>query len=420
MEKRKIIEIKVRYGTNRVLQQAIDDVWKSGGGTVKIDAGSFIMYDSLHLRTGVNVIGEENRTILKKSCSISSRLSADLGYGHYDVSVEHPEFFKVGMGIYISDDQGKGFYGTVAKIIWKNKDQLGIDRMLNHDYARIRNGIVSTVFPIISAYHVKDASVENLVLEGNAEENCFIDGCRGGGAFLLQCHGIELNNLIVKNYNGDGISFQQCTRLEISNCDVSDNYGSGLHPGSGSAGVVMRNCIIKNNRKDGVFYCLRVSYTLLEGCQIYENGNDGISIGARDTDHIIEKNSIFRNNRFGIYFRKADRAMGGHRNLIRYNSIQENCVKNGCCEVFIENINNDIWFDGNKITCGRNSSYGIIKGKDCERICITSYNEFNKCRKKAVTENGTTLTQSRNLPRNIFVGPDAVSNEKIRHLNIEL
>ncbi|MGC8805893.1 MAG: right-handed parallel beta-helix repeat-containing protein, partial [Candidatus Ratteibacteria bacterium] len=296
------------------------------------------MFDSLHLRSNVNIIGTKGKTVLKKCRTFSSKLSADLGHGHYDVSVEKPHLFKPGMGIYIRDTNGLGFYGTVATVTWKEGDRIGINRMLNHDYARIRNATVSTVFPVVSGYYVNNLGIEDITIDGNGKENDFIDGCRGGGIFLLQCHGVEIKGVTVKNYNGDGISFQQCTKLTIEECEVLNNYGSGLHPGSGSAGVIMRNCKIKGNRKDGVFYCLRVTYTLLENCEVLENRNDGISIGARDTDHIIRNNLITKNHGYGIYFRKADRVMGGHRNLINFNTIDSNCQKEGRAEVFIEDI----------------------------------------------------------------------------------
>ena len=53
------------------------------------------------------------------------------------------------------------------------------------------------------------------MIDGNKAENAYLNGCRGGGVFLLQAHGITLRKLFVRNYNGDGISFQQCdTRIE--------------------------------------------------------------------------------------------------------------------------------------------------------------------------------------------------------------
>ncbi|HPP09155.1 MAG TPA: right-handed parallel beta-helix repeat-containing protein, partial [bacterium] len=255
-----------------------------------------------------------------------------------------------------------------------------------------------------------------ITIDGNAEENEFIDGCRGGGIFLLQCHGIKLKGVTEKNYNGDGISFQQCTKLMIEECEVLNNYGSGLHPGSGSAGVIMRNCKIRGNGKDGVFYCLRVTYTLLEDCEISENGNDGISIGARDTDHIIRSNFITKNCRYGIYFRKADRVMGGHRNLIDSNIIVNNCQKEGKAEVFIEDTTEDIWFKKNKIQGGKNLQFGIIAGKSCKRICLGKDNEFINLKHNVSPD----IVFSYSLPRKISVGPEYLNNKSVRHLNIEL
>ncbi len=220
-------------------------------------------------------------------------------------------------------------------------------------------------------------------------------------------------------YNGDGISFQQCTRLEIENCEVMDNLGSGLHPGSGSVGVFMRNCKIYRNRKDGVFYCLRVSHTLIEDCIISQNGNDGISIGARDTDHIIRNNEITGNYRHGIYFRKADEPMGGHRNLVEANRITGNCLKSGESEIFIEDVNNDQWFTNNHIEGGKKLNYGIIAGNKCKGISISSDNEFCSVRKAAVYMNGRSIS-FRNIPGKICSGPGFVDNKKIRHLAVEL
>jgi len=276
--------------------------------------------------------------------------------------------------------------------------------------------MVSTVFPVISGYYANNLVIEGITIDGNAEENEFIDGCRGGGMFLLQCHGIKIKGVTEKNYNGDGISFQQCTNLIIEDCDISKNYGSGLHPGSGSAGVVMRNCKITGNRKDGVFYCLRVTYTLLENCEISENGNDGISVGARDTDHIIRNNLITKNFRHGIYFRKADKTMGGHRNLIDSNMIVNNCQKEGNTEVFIEDVTENIWFKNNKIQGEKKSSYGIISGKNCKKICLGNDNKFIGL--KHDIKPGKVFLYT--LPEKILVGPDYLDNKSVRHLNIEL
>jgi len=170
---------------NVAIQSAVDRAVALGGGIVTILPGTYIMKDSLHLRSGVTVRGCGEDTVLWKPPCVSSRIIHYLGYGHYDISVAEPEKFEIGMGVWITDDRSNWFYSTVATITWKEGHELGISRMLNSDISESYNGRVITVYPIISGYYVSDICIEDLVIDRNAEENEFINGCRGGGIFLL-------------------------------------------------------------------------------------------------------------------------------------------------------------------------------------------------------------------------------------------
>ena len=152
--------------TNREIQAAVDRVAAQGGGEVRILAGTYDMEDALHLRSGVKIKGEGEKTVLKKLPSVRSALSADLGYGHYDVSLAEPEKFRVGMGVHIHDDRSGGFYDTVATLTWREGDRFGLSRMLNHDYGRYAKAVVTSVYPVISGYNLEDAAVENLAIDG--------------------------------------------------------------------------------------------------------------------------------------------------------------------------------------------------------------------------------------------------------------
>ncbi|MBM4037193.1 MAG: hypothetical protein FJ290_01650 [Planctomycetes bacterium] len=191
--------------TGREIQAAIDRAAAQGGGEVEIPAGIYDLEDSLHLRSRVKVKGEGQKTVLRKPPSVTSRLSADLGYGHYDVSLAEPDKFHVGMGVHIHDDRSGGFYDTVASLTWREGDRFGLSRMLNHDYSRRANAVVTSIFPVLSGYHLEGASVEDLAIDGNKGQNAHLNGCRGGGVFLLQAHNVSLKRLHVKDYNGDGI-----------------------------------------------------------------------------------------------------------------------------------------------------------------------------------------------------------------------
>ena len=359
--------------TNREIQAAVDRVAAHGGGEVRILAGTYDMEDSLHLRSGVKIKGEGEKTVLKKLPSVRSALSADLGYGHYDVSLAEPEKFHVGMGVHIRDDRSGGFYDTVATLTWREGDRFGLSRMLNHDYGRRANAVVTAIFPVISGYHLKDAAVEDLVIDGDKERNDRLNGCRGGGVFLLQAHNVALKRLHVRNYNGDGISFQQCLGTVVEGCALEGMTGLGLHPGSGSVGAVMRGNTCRNNGSDGMFYCLRVSFSLCEDNVIVGNGGYGISIGGRDTDHLIRRNTIRNNAKAGIYFREGDLAMAGSRNLIEDNVIEGNCQKEGPGEIEIQGETRDVHILNNTLQPGSRNGKplsGVYVGAKADRIVI--------------------------------------------------
>jgi hypothetical protein len=310
--------------TNLCLQAAVDYVAGLGGGVVEVRPGRYVMHDSLHLRPRVTVRGAGEKTVLVKAPMVSSPLSAYLGVGHCDVSVAEPEKFRPGMGVHIQDDHSGGFYTTCASIIYKAGDRLGLTRALDHDFHPRANGVVRSVFPVVSGYGAERARVEDLTIDGQAEANGYLNGCRGGGVFLLHSDEAVVRRVVVRNYNGDGISFQQCVGVVLEDCRAEGNRGHGFHPGSGSVDTTMRRLSARGNGRDGLYYCLRVGHGTLEDSEFVENGRHGISIGGRDTDHLIRRCGVRQNGGCGVYFRPSDAAMAPSRNTVEDCTVEAN------------------------------------------------------------------------------------------------
>ncbi|OUS72156.1 hypothetical protein B1748_25195 [Paenibacillus sp. MY03] len=310
--------------TNTSIQMAVDRVASLGGGVVRLLPGTYIMHDSLHLRSHVHIQGSGDETILWKPASVSTPVIEVNGYGMYSIKVKEPEKFSIGMGIHISDKFATAFYTTVATVCWKRGNELGISRQLNHDIAEVSDGSAVSIYPIVSGCDVEDVVLDNFIVDGNAEENEFINGCRGGGVYFLRGRNIDMRNLTVRNYNGDGISFQACVHTSVENSLIQSNKGSGLHPGSGSVGFIMRRIVSIDNEHDGLFYCLRVSYSLCEECLFENNKRNGISIGHADTDAIIRHNTISNNGGFGLVTRYDAAGRSGDRTLICENVFRDN------------------------------------------------------------------------------------------------
>lgn len=309
---------------NRALQSAVDYVAALGGGTVEIGEGTYLMRDSLHLRSNVTVRGQGAKTVLLKAPAVGSRLAADGDFGEEQVTIENPEGFQVGDGMAIWDENSGGFHTTVARITGKSGNTFSISRPLNADILMGSKAQVATVFPVISGYDIEGARVENLTVDGARASNGPLNGCRGAGIFLYRAFGTVIRNCLVRNYNGDGISFQQSNDVRVIGCISENNAGLGLHPGSGSQRPLVQNCVARGNGGDGLYLCWRVKHGVFEDNQLIGNAGQGISIGHKDTDNLLRRNLVRGNARNGILFRNETEPMAGHRNTIEENRIEEN------------------------------------------------------------------------------------------------
>jgi hypothetical protein len=403
--------------TNVVIQAAVDQLAALGGGEVRVLPGVYEMQNSLHLRSHVFVRGSGPDTVFHKPASVSSAMPAFLGYGHYDITVAEPSRFCVGMGVLLHDDESRGFYDTVATLLWQDGNRFGIDKMLNHDYHIDNHATVTSVYPLISGADLTDAGVQDLVIDGNAENNAHLNGCRGGGVYLIQAHDVTLRNLLVHNFNGDGISFQQCVRTVIEDCQLLSNTGHGLHPGSGSVAPVIRRCKVSRNGNDGIFYCLRVTYSVCEDCDIVGNAHDGVSIGERDTHHHIRNNRIGTSGRYGIYFRETVPGYGGGDNLIEGNRIYDNCQADGNAEIHIARDTQRIQILKNHFGPAHKPMVAITVGDNCKEITVAN-NEADLLYRPTIQAAPTASVSLQTPGERMPVGPGFVPTDGMLHLNI--
>lgn len=334
---------------NRGLQAAVDFVANLGGGVVEIGPGEYTMRDSLHLRPFVTVRGTPGKTILRKASGVQSALGIDGDYGEEQVTVTEPNGFEVGDGVAIWDNNAGGFHTTVARITGKNGNTFSISRPLNADCMVDNKAKAATVFPVVSGYELEGVVIENLIIDGNKEQNVHLNGCRGAGIFLYRGFGTTIRNCTVRNYNGDGISFQQSNDVVVEGCTSENNTSLGLHPGSGSQRPTVRNCVARKNGEDGLFLCWRVRHGLFEQNVLEGNGRYGISIGHKDSDNLLRLNKVLGNNEEGIFFRNESLGMAGHRNQIEENLIENNGGKNEVAGIRVRGETRGLIFKNNTI-----------------------------------------------------------------------
>ena len=407
---------KYRGTTHAVLQLAVDEVAAAGGGTVVVAPGIYEMRDALHLRSGVRVVGRPG-AVLRKAPSAASRIPAYLGYGHYEIIAAEPDKFPVGTGVHILDSGSGGFYTTVATVVGRDGDRLFISRMLNHDYHAGKNARIVSVFPVVEGEGVHDAAVEALTIDGRAErQSMSLNGCRGGGVFLIQSRRVAVRRVEVKGYRGDAVSFQQCSDILVEGCHIHHNAGTGLHPGSGSVRYIMQDNRVHDNGGCGVFYCLRTTHSICRRNELRANGRQGISIGERDTDHWIEANKITGNGQEGVLWRPIT-YQGGDRVVLTKNEIGRNGVKKKRSEIVLARGLRDVHVLDNVVAPGQAAAIRVEAG--CHNVSIAANRIDGRAQRRddvkgAVGE--VSLARPDPLPK---VGPAALPLDGARHLSIK-
>ena len=331
---------------NRAIQTAIDKLHARGGGTVIVPKGVYKCLDAVHLRTGVNLRGEPGAVLLNVP-NIDMVIPHYVGYGMTEFTVAEPKKLRVGMGIHVFDKNSFGFYTTVGTILRINGDRVIINRRLSHDYNAANGAMASTVHSVIEGDGVEDCTVEGLTLDGNGGKMTrSLNGCRGGGLFLIGCHRVVIRDTEIRNYHGDALSFQQSTDIIVDHCHVHHNTGGGLHPGSGSVRYILQNNDVHDNGSFGLFYCLRTSHSITRNNKLHHNGQAGISVGERDTHHHIEGNEVHDNAGPAVEFRPPLKEGGDFVQLLG-NTFRNNCAKRANAEVVIPAGLNEVHLAGN-------------------------------------------------------------------------
>jgi parallel beta-helix repeat protein len=355
--------------TNAVIQQAIEAAAAWGGGTVELGPGVYTLYDSVKLRRNIHLVGSGPDTILRKCDGSASGFAVDADYGQAKVTAADPSGFCPGMGVVVTDDRSDGWGTTVATILHVQGNVLSLDRGFVSDYNGDEGGIVYNAFPPISGIDIDGVTVDGICVDGNKASNRMINGCVGGGIYLHRARRCRIANCVVKDFNGDGISFQITQDITVEGCEVTGITGLGLHPGTGSARPIIRNCRSHHNGEDGFFLCWRAQEGIFENNQFLENGRHGISIGHKDTDNLFVGNVVRGNGAHGIYFRNEKPTNAGSRNTFRENTIEDN-VGSG---IYIEGHTTDLLFEGNAIRetrtgDARTQRMGIWAGPHTARV----------------------------------------------------
>ncbi len=373
----------LRGDDDKVIQAGIDYLHRLGGGTLEVLPGVYNLRNAIYLHPNITLRGSGEETILRKTGSVVTALARDSDWFEYGVQVADTKGFVPAGGIMLRSKTGPGdwqFDVLRATVTAIEGDVIFLDRLTKENFWLEKDATAATIFPILTAENVDDVVVEDIVLDGNRDENEHINGNFAGAVFIQNCNRWQFKNVTSRNYNGDGFSFQVCDDIRFLNCTAINNADLGFHTGSGSQRSVFQNCSARGNSQ-GIYFCWSVSDGLAENCVLSENSTYGISIGHRDTDNIIRQCTIERNGQIGILFRKeANEFRSGSRNKIENCIIRDNGIKEQGIGIDIQGKIRDIAIHNTRFenTAEKNQNISIRIGGEAERIMLEG-NTFENC-----------------------------------------
>lgn len=308
--------------TEKALQAAVDYVVRFGGGTVQVLPGEYYLRNAVYLASKVRIRGSGDDSVLIKTPSVTTKLSADSDWYDQEITLVEDSGFRVGDGVCLRTKNPHNGGVNVLKrtLVARSGKRFKLDKALRENFWQIGESTASTLFPIFSGEETADFAIENIALDGNRAKNENLDGNYAGCIFLQDCNRGVIRGVTARNYNGDGISWQICHDMLVEDCHSFGHAGLGLHPGSGSQRPIIRNNRLEDN-DIGIFFCWGVKYGLAERNKI-KNCRLGVSIGHRDTDNLVVDNDIEASREAGVLFRpERGRGFCGHRNTIENNRI---------------------------------------------------------------------------------------------------
>ena len=357
--------------TSAAIQIAVDAVKSRGGGTVKLNPGTYDITGPVRLSDNITLKGSGKSTILKKCNGFKTSYIIDADWGMMKAVVKDASGFKKGMGIQLSDDLNNQGWEVTTAVITEIKDNvIFFDNNTVNDYVAEKNGIVSNGCSIVEAVGAENVKISELVVEGNKATNDYINGCRGGGIYIHKSTNCLVENVKVNEFNGDSFSWQVTEKITVRGCEASNGDGLGFHPGTGSDKSTVENCISHHNTGDGIFLCWRVQNGIFKNNITYSNGQNGISIGHKDTDNVFENNHAYENGYQGVLFRNENEQNAGHRNTFTNNTIENNGMKEEASGFLIGGETHDIVITNNIIrsTGKGNQTTAILIGKNSSKV----------------------------------------------------
>ena len=366
-----------------------------------IPAGTYIIRRPLTLKSGMEVYGDGNATIIKKKPAVWHKLTQVLAADSNVATVDGIDGYEVGDAMYISDSSGNltngngaardCSYGVITAIDSVN-NTVTFASSLNHaagHYGAVKNHavncVLSTSYAILRSWSKDECIgvyIHDLCLDGNRQTNepmSWCNGCihfdpyttanRSNVVYRSHTYNHIIANCKIINSSFDGISEQGEGGLYVKDCTIENSAMHGVH-----MGTVFSNAIISGNtmtgntvRGAGVFFCQDVSNVIIDKntISLFNHGCSDEEYSTAGTYNIIRNNQFSNITSYVFDFLKATATARGGGLVITNNKVTG--LKNS---LFAGKYLDNVVFSKNTVTSVTTMPTELIKVTNSDGVVI--------------------------------------------------
>ena len=377
------------------LESLFDDAAKFHKA-VYFPAGTYLIRRSLKLRSGMEIYGDGNNSIIKKQAAVWHQLRTSISSGSSKASLDNISGYKVGDQFFISysssiNDPAARYCsnGIITAI-----DSVNRTITFTSCYAGIKNGAirsqgtgcyVSTSFAVLRSWSCFDECINvyihDICIDGNRQQGEpmeWSNGCIHFDAYAGALNGIPydhhsyghfVHRCKVINSSFDGISDQGEGNLFVKDCDIQNSAMHGVHLGTVFANASITDNTMSGNGQQGagVFCCQDVTNVLVSGNSItgFNHGVSDEEYGTKGQFLIIRNNQFSNITSYVFDFLKAQSTSRGGGLQISNNTISG--LK---ASLFYGNYLDEVIFANNQVTSVSKSLTYLISATSCKNVIV--------------------------------------------------
>jgi len=292
------------------VQAAIDYASQRGFRTVRLSGGSYTFRSSVHIPSGIRVIGKGESTVIRPTEAARTAISADSEWYQQSIEVEDADAFSVGDSIQIACTEPDLGWAIDRRVVAKHGKKLLLDDPLGQNIFVKHKPQCSNLHSIFVVLQSKDVEISNLRIDGKVGITETLNGNFGAAVFLTKSSRVTLSGVTVHGFNGDAFSIQESQDIELNVCEARGNSSKGLHLGSGSHQLTCSTSKFLLNGT-GVFLCWGVKQVALNNIIVSDSIEAGVSIGHYCQSLTVSSCRINGNGGAGLLVRSDSIGTGG-------------------------------------------------------------------------------------------------------------